>query len=196
MSVMTSEERVNWYQPSRFSRERATLRFILGVKIWSIFNKTFYRFSWRFVGFRRMLVRLFGGHVGRTSGLGVTAVIAAPWNLTIGEYSSIGDCAWIYSLERISIGTKTCIGDHVQLLTGYHDIATRNFQFKKKPITIGSACWIATGATVLPGVTIGDGAVVGACSVVTKDVPAWAVVAGNPARVIKQRVFTDEVNNR
>ncbi|MCR5183712.1 MAG: hypothetical protein K6B46_03325 [Opitutales bacterium] len=92
-------------------------------------------------------------------------------------------------MEQISIGSKTCIGDDVRILTGTHDIFSEEFHLVKKPVKIGSCVWIATGATILPGVMIGDGAVVGACSVVTKNVEPWTVVAGNPARVIRKREF-------
>jgi putative colanic acid biosynthesis acetyltransferase WcaF len=94
-------------------------------------------------------------------------------------------------LDSIEIGEKTCIGEQVKLLTGYHDITTRNFAFKTKPIRIGSACWVATAATILPGVTIGDGAIVAAGAVVTKDVEPWTVVGGNPAKFIKMRVMRE-----
>ena len=77
----------------------------------------------------------------------------------------------------------------MKLLAGYHDISTLNFAFRTKPITIGSCVWIATGAMVLPGVAIGDGAVVAAGAVVTKDVEPWTVVGGNPARFIKKRTM-------
>ena len=124
--------------------------------------------------------------------LSPSARIDCPWNIKIGSYSSVGNTAWVYALDKIEIGNKTCIREQVKLLTGYHDITTRNFAFKTKPIRIGSACWVATAATVLPGVTIGDGAVVAAGAVVTKDVEPWTVVGGNPARVIKKRVLNYE----
>lgn len=99
----------------------------------------------------------------------------------------MGNHSWIYALDKIEIGSKSCIGENVRLLAGYHDITTMNFAFRTRPIKIGSCVWIATGAMILPGVTIGDGAVVAAGAVVTKDVEPWTVVGGNPARFIKKR---------
>ena len=189
---MTSEQLITWYTPSRRSLERATLKTILLSKIWHAVNVTLFRWSWRFSGFRRFLLRVFRLRFeGEGMDFSPSARIDCPWNIKIGSFSSVGNAAWVYALDNIEIGEKTCIGEHVKLLTGYHDIATRNFAFKTKPIRIGSACWLATAATILPGVTIGDGAVVAAGAVVTKDVEPWTVVGGNPAKFIKMRVMKE-----
>ena len=191
---MTNDEMVSLYNPSQRSLERASLKVILLNKLWMCFQNTMFRYSWRFNRFRMMLLRLFGAKLFVKKGSYVSiqpgVSIASPWNLLIGALSSIGDNTWVYALDKITIGQKTCIGEYVKLLTGYHDITTWNFQFRTKPISIGSCVWIATGATVLPGVTIGDGAVVAAEAVVTKDVEPWTVVGGNPAKFIKKRVVS------
>ena len=196
--MMTNDEMIKAYKPSQRSLERATLKTILLGKLWGCVMNTLYRFSWRFNGFRMMLLRLFGAKLridkscplGRYVSFSPKARIAGPWNLTVGNLTSFAGSSWIYALDKITIGEKTCIGEHVKLLTGYHDISRWNFAFKTKPITIGSCVWIATGAMVLPGVTIGDGAVVAAGAVVTKDVEPWTVVGGNPAKFIKKRVIS------
>ena len=192
---MTNEEMIEAYKPSQRSLERATLKTILLGKVWGCVLNTFYRFSWRFNGFRMFLLRIFGTSlridktcpIGRYVSFSPKARIDNPWNLTVGNLSSVAGNSWIYALDKITIGEKTCIGEHVKILTGYHDITTWNFAFKTKPIMIGSCVWIATGAIVLPGITIGDGAVVAAGSVVTKDVEPWTVVGGNPAKFIMKR---------
>ena len=193
---MTNDEMIDTYRPSQRSLERASLKVIVKGKIWACFYNTLFRFSWRFNGFRMLLMRLFGAKFS-IKGKGYVSVhphsiIANPWNFEAGNLTSIGNQAWIYALDKIVIGEKTCIGEQVKLLTGYHDISTWNFAFRTKPITIGSCVWIATGATVLPGVTIGDGAVVAAGAVVTKDVEPWTVVGGNPAKFIKKRVMRED----
>ena len=98
----------------------------------------------------------------------------------------------MYGLDKITIGCNCCIGDDVRLLTGSHDIASSHFDLVTRPITIMDNVWIATGAILLPGVTIGEGAVVASGAVVTKDVPSWTVVAGNPAKYIKKRELRSE----
>ena len=85
----------------------------------------------------------------------------------------------------ITIGDETQIAANVQLISNNHDLDDRNV-ITCKPINIGKRVWIGAGATILPGVTIGDNSVVGAGSVVTKDVPADTIVAGNPAKFIKK----------
>jgi len=138
-------------------------------------------------GWRTRLLRLFGmrdqGHVGFYP----TTKVWAPWNLELGSYVAIDDHVNLYSAAKITIGTKVAISREAFICTASHDITKPNRPLVLKPITICDGVWIGARAIVLPGVTIGEGAVVAAGAVVTKDVPAWAVVGGNPAKVIKQR---------
>jgi acetyltransferase-like isoleucine patch superfamily enzyme len=108
----------------------------------------------------------------------------------LGEFSNInGDGC------EIRIGANTLIGQHVQIIGSNHKylckdqlIREQGMDYKSKTgVIIGEDCWISSGAYILPGVKIGDGAVIGALSVVTKDVEPYSVVAGNPARKIKMR---------
>lgn len=186
--MITEAEMLAAFKPSQRSLERASLKAILVGKLWACLSNTIFRWSWRFNGVRLGLMRAFGAKIVK-NGVSVHpgARIEGPGNITIGSTSSIANHAWVYALDKISIGDRTCIGEYVKLLAGTHDITTSNFAFCTKPITIGSCVWIATGAMIMPGVTVGDGAVVGAGAVVTKDVAPWTVVGGNPARVIKMR---------
>jgi putative colanic acid biosynthesis acetyltransferase WcaF len=112
------------------------------------------------------------------------ARLSRPSNVTIGANCFIGK-AFFYALNTISVGDRSIVGDDVFLCTGSHDINAADFGLVTKPIAIGCYVWIGTGATILPGVNIGDGAVVGAMAVVSRDVPAGGVVVGNPAQVVK-----------
>jgi len=105
-------------------------------------------------------------------------------NVTIGANCCIGG-AFFYSLDKISLGERSIVGDGVFICTGSHDIYSPTFDLVTRPIAIGCHVWIANGATILPGVRIGDGAVIGAMAVVSRDVPAGAIVVGNPAKVVK-----------
>ena len=110
------------------------------------------------------------------------------YNIHMGVGSFVNfDCVFL-DLAPIRIGCGTLIGPKVQLLTAHHpfDAATRGTDLEAgKPNVIGDHCWLGGGVIVCPGVTIGDRAVVGAGSVVTRDIPADSVAAGNPARIIR-----------
>ncbi len=138
---------------------------------------------------RRFLLRLFGAKVGRNVNIANTATIYFPWNLEVGDWSAIGEHAYIYNLGVIRIGDKVTISQRAHLCAGTHDYRDPSLPLLTPPISIGRQAWICADAFVGPGVTVGDGAVVGACAVVTRDVEPWDIVAGNPARVVKQRTL-------
>ena len=110
-----------------------------------------------------------------------------PWNLEIGDWSAIGEGALIYSLGKVTIGTRATISHRAHLCAGTHDYTSPSLPLIKPPITIGDQCWICADSFIGPNVTIGEGAVVGARAVATKDVEPWSIVAGNPAKRIKER---------
>jgi acetyltransferase-like isoleucine patch superfamily enzyme len=107
--------------------------------------------------------------------------------LTVGRECVLGDGVRLALHDEIRLGNNVVINDDCILLTASHDIDSPDWRQTRAPIVIEDQAWIATRAIVLPGVTIGRAAVVGAGAVVTKDVPAFHVVAGNPARTIKER---------
>lgn len=107
--------------------------------------------------------------------------------LTIGEQTYVNDGVWFGCTERISIGRRVLIGPGVRFFdNAYHSIYERRTMPPSKPIVIEDDVWIASDCIILPGVTIGRGAIVGAHSVVLHDVAPFTVVAGNPALPVKQ----------
>lgn len=140
-------------------------------------------------GWRSFLLRCFGAKVGRGVCVYGTAKIWAPWNLELGDYSSIGDEAICYSMAKVTLGEKAVVSQGSHLCTGTHDYTSPIFQLYALPITIGERAWVCAECFVGPGVSIGAGAVIAARSVVTKDVPEWMVCAGAPCRPIKPRVM-------
>lgn len=128
-----------------------------------------------------------GGGVSWKSGIARTARVEYPWNLTLKDGAYICPHCWVYAMDKISIGRNCCIGEYSMLLTGSHRTDSPYFDLITKPITIKDNAWVATSAIILPGVTIGEGAVVAAGAVVAKDVAPWTIVGGNPARFIKKR---------
>ncbi len=144
-----------------------------------------------FISWRNALLRVFGARIGR-SWFHPRVRIWAPWLLVVGDDAYLSADVDLYNAYGIRIGNRVTISQRTFLCTVTHDIEAVDFFLKGAPITIKNDCWIAAEAFIHPGVTIGEGAVVGARAVVVKDVPPWTVVAGNPARVIKQRIITAE----
>ncbi len=116
-------------------------------------------------------------------------------SIVIGRHCSIRDYAHITAIDSIRIGDNLLTGTNVLITDNSHGQSTREHTslpfterplYSKGPVVIGNNVWLGNNVCVMPGVTIGDGAIVGANSVVTHDVPAYAVAAGIPARVIKQ----------
>lgn len=113
------------------------------------------------------------------------------YNIDVGKNFYMNTNGVILDCGKVTIGDYVMIGPNVTLCTAGHplDAATRyTYAEFAKPITIADKVWIGANVVVLPGVNIGSGAVVGAGSVVTKDVPANTVVVGNPARVVKDNI--------
>ena len=169
---------------AKYRRSELLLRVLWGLA------KPLFRFSPRtFFGWRRFLLRLFGARVGRSVNIYNSAVIYFPWNLEIGDWSSIGEWALIYNLGPVRIGESVTISQRAHLCAGTHDHRDPALPLLKPPITVQDQAWVAADAFVGPGVSIGEGAVVGARAVAVRDVKSWDVVAGNPARTIGHREF-------
>ena len=115
-----------------------------------------------------------------------TAEVGYPERVQLGKHVRIGPHAVLGAFGGVTIGDNVRLSRGVRLETGGLDFtAPAPFPHRGKPITIEDNVWIGTHAVILGGVTIGHGAVIGAQSVVTKNIPCNAVVAGNPAKVIK-----------
>lgn len=163
---------------------------------WNIVYWLLYRISpdkiYFFERWRVGLLRFFGAKIGPlTHSIYSTSLIWAPWNLELGDNVALSQCTNIYAVDKITIGNNVVVSREAFLCTASHDISSPIMELTTAPITIGNNVWICARAIVLPGVTIGDGAVVAAGAVVTKDVEPWTVVGGNPARVIKKRELAD-----
>ena len=134
--------------------------------------------------------RIMGFMIGRGSTIFMNCKFDCTKGLNIGENSVINAYCRLDSRRGLVIGNSVSISEEVILLTGDHDdllgIIDRN-----KTITIEDFVWIGTRAMILPGVKLGKGAVIAAGSVVTKDIEPFAVVAGVPARKIKNRPYSD-----
>ena len=137
---------------------------------------------------RRMLLESMLKSFGEESEIRPPFYVDLGSNITIGARSFVNFGLTALDVAAITIGDDVLIGPHVQLLTPTHPIepAPRRDKWEAaEPITIEDNVWIGGGAIVCPGVTIGENSVIGAGSVVTRDIPANVVAVGNPARVIR-----------
>ena len=163
----------------------------LGRVVWALVWGTVFRWSPRVLfGWRRFLLRCFGAKIGKNSRISPSVRVWAPWNLVVGDEVAIAHDVDCYCVGRLTIGDHATISQYSFLCTASHDIADPHMKLMTAPIRIGDQSWVCAGVFVSPGVTIGEGAVAGAMSVVTRDVEPWTVVAGNPARTLKSRALT------
>lgn len=136
---------------------------------------------------RLFWLQVFGAKIHGKPFVHQRARIAIPSNLTLHDRACLGDRANAYSLGEIEIGARATVAQEVYLSTGSHDFAQPAMPLVTAKITIGEDAFVGARAFVLPGVTIGARSIVGACSVVTHDVAADMIVAGNPCQVLRPR---------
>lgn len=136
---------------------------------------------------RMAVYRFWGMKAGKCSVLFRNVTIISPELISIGRNSNVGWQCILDGRGRIEIGDNTVIASGAALITGSHDVGSDCFAPEFRPIVIGSRVWIGTRAMLLQGVKIGDGAVVAAGAVVTRDVEANSIVGGVPAKFIRTR---------
>ncbi len=144
-----------------------------------------------FHSFRRVFFRFAGIKIGRGSTIHVGAKFYQPSGISIGEGSLIGDHVVLDGRAPLRIGSHVDFASQVMIYNSQHDIHAVDFGAVSAPVTIEDYVFVGPRAIILPGVTIGKGAVVAAGAVVTKDVPAGSVVGGVPAKVIGERELKD-----
>ena len=171
-----------------------SLRNRLGRIVWGLTSFLLFRFSPKPLhAWRSFLLRCFGAKVGHGVHVYPGVKIWAPWNLELEDESGIASGVILYSQGKITIGKRTVVSQGAHLVTGTHDYSDAGFPLITKPIHIGDHAWIATEAFIHPGITIGAGCVIGARSVVNRDMPAWMVCAGHPCKPLKARKMNSEL---
>ena len=136
---------------------------------------------------RNFFYRRAGVTLARTSSIHWRAEFYAPSGIQIGECTTIGDSAFLDGRSGLTIGSNVNLGSHVTIWTRQHDIDSADFAEIGAPVHVADYAYLGSGCIILPGVTIGEGGVVGAGSVVARDVPPFTLVVGAPARVIRER---------
>ncbi|MEM6961106.1 MAG: acyltransferase [Myxococcota bacterium] len=133
-------------------------------------------------------------HIGRNVYVGHYAILKGYYNsrLEIGDETWIGQQVFLHSAGGLSIGPKVGIGPGVKIITSVHedsgvDVPILDSPLRFAKVLLEEGCDIGVGTVILPGVTVGRGAQIGAGSVVTRDVPEYTIAAGSPARVVRDR---------
>jgi len=136
---------------------------------------------------RRLLLVLFGAKIARTAFIYASARIWYPRHLEMGANACLGPRVNCYNMAMVRLGAYALASQGAHICAGTHDIDDPNFQLRAEPITIGNRAWIAADAFVGPGVTVGEGAVLGARGVAFKDLEPWTIYVGNPMAKVRQR---------
>lgn len=156
--------------------------------VWGLANLLLVRLSPRPChAWRSAVLRLFGARLGAHCRIYPRARIWAPWNLICEDAVGIADGAVVYNPAPIRLASHSVISQDAYLCGATHDFDDPGFPMTSAPITIGSYAWICARAVVCPGITVGEGAVLGLASVATHDLEPWTVYGGVPARVIRKR---------
>ena len=137
---------------------------------------------------RAFLLRCFGAKLGENCHIYGRARIWAPWNLVCDDQATIADEAIVYNPQCVTLGTHAILSQQAYLCGATHDYEDPAFTLIASPISVGSYAWICARATVQPGISVGEGAVLALGSVATRDLDAWTVYAGVPARRLKPRL--------
>lgn len=163
---------------------------LLWTIVWTLLARPFPKSM--LSGWKRWLLRLFGAKISNTAVVYSSATVFMPWNLVMDDHACLADGVDCYNAAPIHIGINATVSQRAYLCTASHDISDPHHHQIQRPITIADRAWVCAEAFVGPGVTVGEGAVVGARACAYKDVEAWTVVGGNPAKFIKKRVIRTE----
>lgn len=136
---------------------------------------------------RRVVLRCFGAKIGPRVRVYPSCTIWAPWKLEMGAESSMGPGVDCYNVAPITLGSKTVVSQRAFLCTASHNIRSADFDLIYSAIIISDGAWIAAEAFIGPGVRVANDAIVGARTVVIRDVAARDIVVGNPQRIVGKR---------
>lgn len=158
--------------------------------VWYFVNAWFIDCEWNpSSGLRVFLLRLFGAKVGKGVVIKPSVNIKYPWNLSIGDYTWIGERVWIDNLVQVTIGSNVCVSQGAMLLCGNHNYKKSTFDLIVKPIALEDGSWVGAQSTVCPGVIMHSHSVLAVGSVASKDLDPYSVYRGNPAVKVSDRVI-------
>lgn len=181
-----------WIQRS-YRTQNITKKEKIKLQIWRCVDTLFFKTSLNILScWRVFLLKLFGAKIGKGCYISPKCTIFKPWNIEIGNYSSIDDYVYIKPSVKIQIGDYVSIANFVHIIPGGHNVRVRDFAFDSSPITIGNGVFIGADTYISKGVNIGQMTVIGARSVVLKDIPENTIAYGSPCQVKSERIPHDE----
>ena len=140
---------------------------------------------------RLLLLRLFGARLGKGVRVHSSVKIWAPWNLRMDDHSCLAPYVDCYCAGHISIGAHSTVSQYSFLCTASHDYERSRMPLTIDPIIVEDQVWLCADVFVGPGVTVGQGTVIGARSSVFSDIPPWQIAVGTPAKPLKERRIRD-----
>jgi len=141
---------------SSYARPMLYKKHIIKYVIWEL--TSFFYFNTPIPGsnLRSIALKFFGASIGSGVVIKPNVKIKYPWNLSVGNFSWIGEYVWIDNIAKVSIGSNTCVSQGVYICSASHDLKKSNFELLLQPVQIGSNCWIAAKCIIGPNVIIKD----------------------------------------
>lgn len=171
----------SWYKPGGTIFSRI---------LWYYCNLIFFKSGWfPFSGFKVCLLKVFGAKIGKRVTIKPCVNIKYPWNLSIGDFTWIGEGVWIDNLTKVEIGENCCLSQGAMLLCGNHNYKKTTFDLMIGEIKIEDGCWVGAKSLVTGGVTMHSQSLLCVNSFTSKDLDAYGIYLGTPAVKIKERVI-------
>ena len=173
----------SWYKPGGLFKRAS----------WYLFNRLFFDTSIPYPLFlKRFILRIFGAKIGKMVVVMPKVSIKYPWNITIGNFSWIGEGVWLQSLGNIDIQENVCISQGVKILTGNHNYKSRKFDLLISDVLICKGAWIGAFSILCPGIVVGENAVLTVSSVAKSSLDPNLIYAGSPAIIIRKRFDNED----
>lgn len=190
MNTILSHYDNSWYSPGGGTIKRLA---------WYFTNVCFFINPLNpFSGIKIRLLQMFGAKIGKGVVIKPGVNIKYPWNLSIGDYSWIGENVWIDNLVQVTVGSNVCISQGAMLLCGNHNYKRQTFDLIVKPIVIEDGAWVGAQSFVCPGVTMHSHSVLSVGSIASKDLMPFSIYRGNPAVKVAERIMfelSSEINS-
>ncbi len=169
------------------STARALRRIVSSLELNSIWISSYLPSN----AFRCFMLRLWGAKIGKGVALHHGLQVRCARRLVIGDDCYVAEDVVLDARGTLSIGDSVSVNSGVQVWTAQHDWRSEDFAYTAAPVDIANHSWISARVVVIPGKSIGEGAVLAAGAVVTKSIPAWSLAGGNPAKVLAPRPEVD-----